>query len=140
MNICGTSTPAGKRYQRWVLVTMSIYLVVLFAAIFVVKHTHPHGWLLYTISVVPALPLLAMLGALGVYLTEEKDEYIRLITMRSLLVATAVLLAMLVVDEVLRSISGAGALPPFTSWVTFFMTFGVAQAVQRMRNRVRDDA
>jgi xanthosine utilization system XapX-like protein len=122
------------------MVTMSIYLVVLLAAVWIVKHAHPHGWLLYTISLVPALPLLAMLGALGIYLTEEKDEYLRLITMRSLLVGTAVLLAMLVVDEVLRSISGAGALPPFTSWVTFFMAFGVAQAVQRMRNRVRDDA
>ena len=140
MSFFGTSTPASKRYQRRFLVTMSIYLVVLFAAILVVKHTRPHGWQLYTISVVPAVPLLAMLGALGVYLTEETDEYIRLITMRSLLVGTAVLLAMLVVDEVLRSISGAGALPPFTSWVTFFMAFGVAQAVQRMRNRVKDDA
>ena len=140
MSVCGTTTPASRRYQRRVLVTMSLYLAVLFAAISIVKHTHPHGWVLYVISVLPALPLLGMLGALGVYLTEEKDEYIRLITMRSLLVGTAALLSVLAVDEVLRSISGAGALPPFTSWVTFFMAVGVAQGVQTMGNRVRDDA
>jgi hypothetical protein len=139
MNLCGTSTPAGKRYQRRVMVTMSTYLVVLFAAIYVVRHAHPHGWLLYTISVLPALPIFAMLGSMGVYLQEEKDEYIRLMTMRSLVAATAVLLALVVVDDFLRAISGAQALPQFTSWVTFFLAFGVAQAVQMTRNRARDD-
>jgi Na+/melibiose symporter-like transporter len=140
MSFCGFSTPASKRYQRRVMVTTSLYVVVLFAAVFVVKHTHPHGWVLYTISLVPAVPLLAMMGALGIYLTEEKDEYLRLITMRSLLAGTAVLLATLVVNDFLRSISGAGALPVFTSWVLFFVAFGVAQAVQTVRDRVRDDA
>jgi hypothetical protein len=141
MNLfCGTSTPAGKRYQRRVMVTMVFYLAVLFAAMYLVKHTHLHGWVLYTISLVPALPLLAMLGALGIYLTEEKDEYVRLMTMRSLLAGTAALLATLVVNDFLRSISGAGALPVFTSWVLFFVVFGVAQAVQTMGNRVKDDA
>lgn len=140
MNICGTSTPAGKRYRRRVMLTMLFYFAVLFGAISIVKHTHPHGWLLYTISVLPALPILAMLGALGVYLQEEKDEYIRLITMRSLLTGTAALLAMLVVNDFLRSISGAAAIPPFTSWVVFFLVFGLAQAVQTMGNRVSDDA
>jgi lipopolysaccharide export LptBFGC system permease protein LptF len=75
-----------------------------------------------------------------VYLQEEKDEYIRLITMRSLLTGTAALLAMLVVNDFLRSISGAAAIPPFTSWVVFFLVFGLAQAVQTMGNRVSDDA
>jgi len=140
VNICGTSTPAGKRYRRRVMLTMLFYFAVLFGAISIVKHTHPHGWLLYTISVLPALPILAMLGALGVYLQEEKDEYIRLITMRSLLTGTAALLAMLVVNDFLRSISGAAAIPPFTSWVVFFLVFGLAQAVQTMGNRVSDDA
>ena len=140
MNICGISTPAGKRYQRRVMVTMLVYLAVLFAAAFLVKHTHPHGWLLYTIAVVPALPLLAMMGAMGVYLQEEKDEYVRLVTMRSLLAGTAALLAVLVVSDFLRGIGGTRALPVFTTWLTFFVVFGVAQAVQTMGNRVQGDA
>ncbi len=140
MNFCGTSTPAGKRYQRRVIVTLSVYLVVLFAAIFVVKHTHPHGWVLYAISVLPALPILAMLGSMGVYLQEEKDEYIRLMTMRSLVAGTAVLLMVLVVSDFLRRSVVQGLWRPFSSWVTFFLAFGVAQAVQKLRNRVKDDA
>ena len=140
MSFCGMSTPASKRYQRRVFVTVAFYVAVLWAALVIVKHTHPHGWLLYTMAVVPAVPLLGTLGALGLYLQEEKDEYVRLITMRSLLVGTAALLAVLAVNDFLRAISGAAALPVFTSWLTFFVAFGAAQAVQTMRNRVRDDA
>lgn len=140
MNLCETSTPAGKRYQRRVLVTMSVYVVLLIAAILVVKHAHVHGWLLYAIALVPALPVLATIGVMGMYLQEEKDEYLRLITMRSMLMGTAVLLGLLMVSDFLRSISGVGAIPPFTSWIAFFVVFGVAQTVQTMRNRVRDDA
>jgi xanthosine utilization system XapX-like protein len=140
MSFCGTTTPASRRYQQRMLVTMLLYLAVTLGVVTIVKHAHPHGWLLYAIALVPALPMLAMMGALGVYLQEEKDEYIRLITMRSLLAGTAVLLAVLVVNDVLRSISGTAALPAFTGWVVFFVAFGAAQGVQTMRNRVRDDA
>jgi hypothetical protein len=140
MSGCGISTPASKRYQRRVLVTMSLYVAMLVAAVLIVKHTHPHGWVLYTIALAPALPILAMMGALGAYLQEEKDEYLRLLTIRSLLMGPAALLAVLIVNDFLRSISGAAAIPPFTSWVVFFVVFGVAQAVQTRRDRVRDDA
>jgi lipopolysaccharide export LptBFGC system permease protein LptF len=50
------------------------------------------------------------------------------------------LLALLMVNDFLRSLSGAAAIPPFVSWVVFFLVFGLAQAVQQMRNRVNDDA
>lgn len=139
MTTCGVSTPAGKRYQRRVMVTMSLYVVVLLAAVVIVKLGHPQGWLLYTIALVPALPILAMMGSLALYLQEEKDEYLRLITMRSLLVGTAALLGVLVVNDFLRAISGAGAIPAFSSWVIFCVALGVAQAVQTRRDRVRDD-
>jgi hypothetical protein len=122
------------------MVTMSLYVVVLLVATLIVKHAHPHGWVLYAIALVPALPILAMLGSMGVYLKEETDEYIRLMTMRSLVAGTAVLLMVLVVSDFLRALSGAAPLAPFASWVTFFLAFGAAQAVQTMRNRVRDDA
>ena len=140
MSVCGTTTPASRRYQRRMLVTMLLYLAVTLGVVTIVKHTHLHGWLLYAIALLPALPMLAMMGALGVYVQEEKDEYIRLITMRSLLAGTAVLLAVLVVNDVLRSISGAAVLPAFTGWVVFFLAFGAAQGLQTMGNRVRDDA
>lgn len=140
MSTYGTSMSAGKRYQGRVLATMLLFVAVMYVAVWIVKHTHPHGWLLYAIALVPALPMLTTLGVLARYLQEEKDEYLRLVTMRSLLVGAATLLTVLVVNDFLRSISGAAAIPPFASWVIFFVTFSVAQAVQTIRDRVRGDA
>lgn len=139
MSICATSTPAGKRYARRVLWTMSIYVVMLVGSLLIVKHAHLHGWLLYSIALIPALPILAVMGALVRYLQEEKDEYLRLIMMRSLLIGTGVLLAVLVGNDFLRSISGVAAIPPFSSWGIFCAVFGVAQVVETRRDRVRND-
>ena len=140
MSTYGASTSAGKRYQWRVLVTMLLFVAVMYAAVWIVNRTHPHGWLLYAIALVPALPMLTTLGVLARYLQEEKDEYLRLVTMRSLLVGSAALLTVLVVNDFLRSIGGTAAIPPFASWVIFFVTFSVAQAVQTIRDRMRGDA
>ncbi len=135
MGICNSGTKAAKRYTRRIVVTMSCYMVMVFVAAAIVQHKHPTGWLLYFWSVLPSLPIFAMLGVIGRYLQEESDEYMRMVTMRSLLAATGVLLGMIVVSDFLRSFARTGSLPPFVSFVAFFMAFGLAQAVQQMQNR-----
>ena len=138
ISTCGGSK-AGNRYQRRVMTTMAIYLALLFAAVFLVKHGHVHGALLYVASIVPAVPVILVLGWMGLYLQEETDEYLRVMTMRSLLVGTGAVLGLIVVSDFLRSIAERPALPPFTCFVVFFMSFGIAQGVQRMRNRASDE-
>jgi hypothetical protein len=133
---CGSgATAAGKRYARRVSVTMAIYVVLVFGAALYVKHFSPHGWLLYLWALLPAIPLIAMVGAMGLYLQEEKDEYLRMLTVRSLLAGTGVLIVTLVVNDFLRSFAKGGPLPPFVAYVMFFIAFGATQAVQTMRNR-----
>jgi len=133
------ATAAGKRYGRRVTVTMSIYVVMVVGAALYVKHFAPHGWLLYFWALLPAIPVIALVGVMGLYLQEEKDEYLRMLTTRSLLVGTAVLIGTLVVNDFLRSFAKGGPLPPFMAYVMFFIAFGVAQAVQTGRNRGGDD-
>jgi hypothetical protein len=130
-----SGTKASKVYQRRTLVTMSIYVLTVFVAALTVKHGHPTGWLLYGLAVLPAVPLIGMLVVLGRYLQEESDEYVRLMTMRSLLAATGALMVMIVISDFLRSFAATGVFPPFLLFVLFFVSFGIAQAVQRMQNR-----
>jgi hypothetical protein len=133
-NSCNESK-AGKRYQRRVLTTMAIYMVLLFGTVVLVKHVHVQGALLYVLSVLPAVPVIVTLGWMAVYLKEETDEYLRMITMRALLVGTAALLGVIVVSDFLQSIAERPALPPFTCFVVFFLAFGIAQGVQKQLNR-----
>ena len=135
----GCRSAAGKRYQRRLLVAMTIYLVLLFCCERLVKAIPLHGWILYAVAVVPALPILGVLGILAMYLREETDEYLRMLTMRSLIFAAGALLATVVVNDFLRVFTNGAALEPFVCFVVFFLSFGVAQGVQEIASRSGSD-
>jgi hypothetical protein len=135
----GCETKASKTYRNRMVWLMLVYVGVVFTATSIVRHEHPAGWQLYFWAVLPAIPLLFVLASLGIYLRDESDEYMRMVAMRSLLVATGALLATVVVSDFLRSLTPVGALPPFTGFILFFVSFGAAQAVQQLMNRGGSD-
>jgi uncharacterized membrane protein YcjF (UPF0283 family) len=136
---CKETSPAFKRYQRRVITVMLGYAVILFSASWIVKHNHPHGWLLYVLAGLPAVPVILVIVSMGRYLQEETDEYLRLRTMRSLLVGTAALLGTLVVSDFLQSFAGAPSFTPFKSFFLLFICFGITNGVQKLRDRPSDD-
>jgi hypothetical protein len=135
----GCGSAAGKRYRRRVLTAMSVYLVLLFSCLKLVKAVPIHGWMLYAMAVLPAVPVIAVLVSLGRYLQEETDEYLRMLTVRSLMVAAGALLATIVVNDFLRVIAHGAALDPFVCFIIFFMAFGIAQGGQEMASRGGSD-
>ena len=136
---CKSNSAAEKRYRRDVLRFMAAYVVVLFCASWFVRHDGAQHFFLYFWSVVPAIPILGVVVRMGRYLQEEKDEYLRLMTMQAVLVGTAALLATLVVSDFLRAFANTGALPPFVSFLIFCAGMAVTQAVQKLRNRASDE-
>ena len=136
---CGMNTKAGKRYRQRMLVTMSIYVVLVLGAALLVKHGHLQGWMLYACALAPAVPVILVLVQIGRYLQEESDEYVRAMTVRALLIATGALMGTIVVSDFLRSFAKVGNLPPFLCFMVFFLGFGIAQAVQGMQSRVGTD-
>ncbi len=139
MGLCETSTTASKRYQRRTAWTMSGYVLVVFGTAWEVRHHFLHGWLLYLLAVLPALPVIFSVVLMGRYLQEETDEYLRVQTTRSILVGTAALLATIVVNDFIRSYTEASGVPPFAGFVIFCVAFGLAQMVQTLRNRSGDE-
>jgi hypothetical protein len=136
---CTPKSKALKKYQRRVMVTMAAYLLVVLGSAEIVKHGAPRGWHLYFWSVLPAIPVIAVIVQMGRYLREETDEYLRLRTMLSLLVATGTLLGTLVASDFLQSFASVPALPPFTSFVVFCAAFAITQGVLQLRDRAKDD-
>jgi hypothetical protein len=134
---CGT--PAAKRYQRRVTTSMCAYVLVTLCAALIVRRGHPVGWHLYFWSVLPAIPIMAVLYFMGRYLKEEKDEYKREQIVQSLLFATAVLLGTLTVNDFLRAFAGMGPLDPCMSFVVFCLTYGASQGMRQLRDRVPSD-
>src|SRR5258708_28733076 len=90
---CIPSTKARRRYVYRLAPTMAIYLVFLFIAQWSFHHLHPTGFIVYVLAVLPALPLIASLVIVGLYIAEESDEFERSILVQSMLLGFGVTLA-----------------------------------------------
>lgn len=137
--ICKAETTAKRRYQRDVLRFAAAYMVVLFCSAWFVKHDGGERFYRYFWSILPAIPVVAMILRMARYLREESDEYQRLMTMQSILVGAGSLLVAVVVDDFVRGFAGGPDLPPFTGFLVFCAGMAIAQAAQKMRNRVPAD-
>ncbi len=140
MLFCRTNTKAYKTYQRDSMAFGIVYALLVFLSAWCVKHHVPDGrfWL-YFWSLVPTMPLVAIVARLAKYLNDETDEYQRPMTMQSLLIGTAALVITLLVNDFLRAFAKASPLDPFVAFVIFSAAMGLTKLMQRFRNRVLDD-
>jgi peptidoglycan/LPS O-acetylase OafA/YrhL len=136
---CKGNSVARKRYERDVMRAMVVYVVVVLCASWFVKHDGGEKFYLYFWSILPAIPVIAIIARMGRYLQEETDEYQRLLAMQSILVGTAALLATIVVNDFTRAFANTAALPPFVSFLIFCAAMAIMQMVQRLRNRAPVD-
>ena len=86
-------SPAQRRYNRLVLLLSIVYALLLSAAVYLLARHLVSGPLAYVVGVLPALPVTGFFLAMGRYLLDEKDEYLRAMQIRQLLIATGVMLA-----------------------------------------------
>ncbi len=140
MLFCKADTKAYKTYQRDSVAFGVVYALLVFVSAWCVKHHVLDGtfWL-YFWSLLPTVPLVAMVARMAKYLNDETDEYQRLMTMQSLLMGTAALVITLLVNDFLRAFAKASPLEPFVAFVIFSATMGLTKMVQWFRNRVAGD-
>src|SRR5437764_9155904 len=110
---------AERNYMRRLMTTMGIYVLLVLCTTVLVRHGFIHGWLVYVFALLPCLPIFGLIYVMGLYLHEERDEFQRLLAVRSLLCATAVVLMVSAVSDFLRSYTTTGTLPEFSMFVTF---------------------
>jgi Kef-type K+ transport system membrane component KefB len=134
------ATRAAKSLAMGMILTMSGFaLVIVGTSLFTDRH-HPHGAQLFVLAALPLIPILCMLAVVGMYLHAEKDEFQRLLIVRSLLCAIAVALGMNFFAGMLRGLGAIPSWPPFAEFAIFWFVFGAIQLVQVLANRVSDDA
>jgi len=136
MSIClNPTSAAGKRYTRGVALTMIGYMFAVLGTTTYVRNHHPQGIEVYFLAALPALCILGMLIVMAIYLRDEKDEFQRMLIVRSLLWATFATLALSAYNDLLISYESPHTLPPFSQFIAFWITFGLVQAVQSLRLR-----
>jgi uncharacterized membrane protein len=117
-------SPAWKRYN-WRIVWLSLlYAAFLLPAVYGFKHQLvPHS-VAYLVAILPALPIIGFFGAIGRYLVEEQDEYLRMLMVRQTLWASAFTLSIATTWGFLDNFRLVGHVDGY--WIVVVWYFGLA--------------
>jgi hypothetical protein len=121
-----------QRYNRRVVALSLIYVALLFTAQIAIDRYDVAGPLAYALAVLAALPVIGIFGAIGSYLVEETDEYLRLLTVRQTLVASGFALSIATAWGFLESFDLAGRFDAYWIAVIWFVGLGLGSCVNKV--------
>ena len=131
--------PAQRRYTWRFLSAMTVYVFALLFTNLALAHWHPAGVTLVAVSVLPALPLLAAITALGLYIVEEADEYLRQRNMTAMLGATGFLLAIATIWGFMEQGGVVQHVPAWAAFPLWAIGLGLSQGVLAARDKMGVD-
>ncbi len=125
-------TPAWKRYN-WRVVWLSLaYAALLFAAVYAFNHHLLSGGVAYVVAALPALPIIGIFFAIGRYLVEERDEYVRMLMVRQTLWASGFALSAATVWGFLENFGLVGHIDAYYIAVAWFLGLGLGGIINKL--------
>ncbi len=131
---------AQRRYLFRFMPLMVSYALILIGVSAAQRHGTIAGATLGLMSVLPAIPLVGVIIVMGMYLREERDEFIRNRLVSAMVGGLGIMLA---ITSVWGFLENGGAVTHFPTFLTFPLwcgCFGLCQCVAGLRDRVAGDA
>lgn len=125
-------SPAWRRYNIRVIWLSLLYAIFLIAAIYGFKHELVPGPVKYLVAVLPALPIIGIFGAIGRYLVEEGDEYVRMLMVRQTLWASGLTLSAATIWGFLDNFGLVGHVDGYWIAVVWFFGLGLGGLYNRL--------
>ena len=116
-------TVAWRTYNFRVIWLSLLYAIFLIGAVYGFKHQLLNGPAAYVAAVLPALPIIGIFGAIGRYLVEEQDEYIRTLMVRQVLWASGFTLSLATIWGFLDNFKLVGHIDGY--WIVVVWYFGL---------------
>ena len=126
---------AGRRYLKRFIPAMITYVVSIFGASYGFKLFALKGPVAWAVAVAPALPILAVIAIMGLYVKEETDEFQRNVLVESMLWGFGITLAVTTVWGFLEMYVHTPGLQSFWAFPIFCGAMGLAQPFVRRRYR-----
>ena len=123
---------AFRRYNWRVIWLSLLYAGALLLAVYGFKHHLLSGGLAYGVAVLPALPIIGIFAAIGRYLVEEQDEYLRMLMVRQTLWASGFALSLATIWGFLESFGLAGHVDAYYIAVAWFFGLGLGGVINRL--------
>jgi hypothetical protein len=125
-------TSAWKRYN-WRLIWLSFaYAILLIAAVYGFRHHLVPDALKYPVAVLPALPIMGIFAAMGRYLVEEQDEYVRMLMVRQSLWASGFALSVATVWGFLENFDLVEHVDAYSVAVVWFFGLGIGALINKL--------
>ncbi len=125
-------SPALRRYDRRVIALSVVYAAFLFPVVFLFRRQPPSGGIAYLLAVLPALPIVGIFVAIGRYLVEEGDEYLRLLMTRQSLIASGLALSVAMMVGFLESFHLVAPIPSYWFAILWFAGLGLGNCVNKL--------
>lgn len=126
------TNPAHRRYVLRVAACMVAYLITLALAIRLVRDGTLAGPFAWAIALLPGLSVAGLFWAVGRLLIEETDEFVRMLLVRQVLVATAITLSVATVYGFLENFGLVGHVDAFYVAILWFVGLGVGALVNKL--------
>ena len=127
-----TLTTANRRFLiRLAIATTTLALSVT-AARHLIDQGNIGGPVLWTLAVIPGLAMVGIFYAYGMLIIEQKDEFIRMLLLRQLIIGTGVALSFAVVWGFLESFGLVAHIYPYyvaVAWIVGFAFGGLVNKV-----------
>jgi hypothetical protein len=123
---------AYARYNLRVIVLSLTYSVLLMGAVYGFKHHLLSGAAMWIAAILPALPIIGIFAAIGLYLVEENDEYLRMMMVRQTLWASGFSLSLATIWGFLESFDLVSHAPFYWVSVLWFGGLGVGGLMNKL--------
>jgi hypothetical protein len=125
-------TSAWRRYN-WRIVWLSLlYGAFVIGAAYGFKHHLVPNIVKYLVAILPALPIIGIFAAIGRYLVEEQDEYVRMLMVRQTLWAGGFALSAVTVWGFLESFDMVGHVDAYYAQLLWFGGLGLGGLVNKL--------
>jgi hypothetical protein len=133
MALTQTRNPAFRRYLRRVVPITLAYLASIALATWVIPDDAPANALTIGLAILPGLAVVGWIWAMGRLLVELDDEYLRMLEVRKMIVATGVTLAVTSVWGILELYSPeVPRLPVFFVFPIWCVGLALGQVFNRL--------
>lgn len=125
-------TAAWKRYNWRILWLSLVYAAFLLPAVYGFKHHLIVGAAAWVAAILPAIPIVGIFGAMGRYLVEEQDEYVRMLMVRQMLWAMGFTLSCATVWGFLDNFGLVGHVDGYWIVVVWYLGQSVGAVVNKL--------
>lgn len=121
--------PVMKRYTLRIAAAMTAYLITLALAVSMVGSGKAVGTLAWILAFLPGLSVAAVFWAVGRLLIEEQDEYLRMLMVRQVLIATGLTLSIVTIYGFFENFGLVNSIDGFYVAMLWFIGLGVGGLV-----------